>query len=255
MKRYPLIRHRVGILTVFAASLAVICIFLLTGNSGARAEELPANTPSDQKVLASALPYLQQNPDTVGWLKIGSIIDTPVVQGEGEFYLHHNFYGQESSAGTVFLDEECSISPKSEHMVLYGHNMKNGTMFGELDRYRDLSYLKANPVITFDTLYEEGKYVVVAVYDISGETEDPHFMQMLRFDFVDNEDFMTFYFDARWKSYFKVPVDVQYGDKLLSLITCSYSLYDGRLIVMLRELRPDEDPQQVAALMQSAVTK
>ena len=255
MRKSSLRWPREGILTALLISVAVICLCLFAGDYCARAEEPLPDPTAPPQPLAFALPYLQQNPDTVGWLKVGNIIDTPVVQGEGDFYLHHSFSGAESSAGTVFLDEECPIFPKGEHLLLYGHNMRNGTMFGELDRYRDLSFLKANSVITFDTIYEEGKYVVVAVFDISGETEDRHFMQMLRFNFVDNEDFMTFYFDARWKSYFKIPVDVRYGDKLLTLITCSYSLYDGRLIVMLREIRPDEDPQEIVALMQSTESK
>ena len=102
---------------------------------------------------------------------------------------------------------------------------------------------------------EEGKYVVVAVYDISGETEDPHFMQMLHFNFIDNEDQWNFLYEVRKRNFYEIPVDVEYGDRLISLITCSYTLYDGRMILMCRALRPDEDPQQIAALMQSTTVR
>lgn len=233
MKRHPLI--------------AIVCICLFAMSCGAIAE---------MPVLESALPYLEQNPATVGWLKVGNIVDSPVVRGDGTFYLNHNFYGEKSTGGTVFLDEECTILPKNDHMVIYGHNMRNGTVFGSLSKYRELTYLKANPIISFDTIYEEGKYVVVAVYDMSAETEDPHFMQMLHFNFTDNEDFWNFFeFEVQRRNIYDIPVDVEYGDKLLSLITCSYTLYDGRLIIMCRELRPDEDPQEITAAMQSAALR
>ena len=234
---------------------AMLCACLPAGNCSARAEEQPSDAVEKMPVLEFALPYLEKNPATVGWLKVGDIVDTPVVHGDGTFYLNHNFNGEISTGGMVFLDEECSILPRDEHWVLYGHNMRNGTVFGNLDRYRELSYLKKYPIISFDTIYEEKQYVVIAAYDMSAETEDPHFMQMLHFNFVDNEDFWNFYSEARRRSYYDIPVDAQYGDQLLSLITCSYTLYDGRLILMCRALRLDEDPQEIAAAMQSTALK
>ena len=257
MKKHSLItcwtNHSVAIL----AAIAAICVCLLAGGSGARAEEQPSGEIEVPALLEAAKPYLAQNSGTVGWLKVGDIVDTPVVKGMGEFYLSHNFLGERASEGAIFLDEECSIWPKDDHLVIYGHNMRNGRIFGNLDRYLDLSYLKKYPIITFDTIYEECKYVIVAVYEMSAETEDWHFMQMLKFNFDDNEDFWTFFHqtERRDRNIYNIPVDVDYGDKLLSLITCRYTLYDGRLIVMCRELRPDEDIQQATALMQSATLR
>ena len=227
------------------ALLAVIA--LLCG--GALAEEPP--------ILEAAKPYLAKNPATVGWLKVGDIVDMPVVRGDGEFYLHHDFGGVESPGGTIFLEEANSILPKDEHMIIYGHNMRDGSRFGSLDRYWNLSYLKKYPVITFETIYEECKSVVVAVYEMSGETEDWHFMQLLKYSFDDNEDFWTFFHQTERKdrNIYNIPVDVDYGDKLLTLITCRYTLFDGRLVVMCRELRPDETVEEVTALMQSATRK
>ena len=238
--------------------LAALCACLLSGGTlgfSALAQEQPAEAPAQPEMIEAAVPWLARNPDTIGWLKVGKVIDMPIVQRDNSFYLSHDYSGAKASGGTIFLDENCSILPQDDQLILYGHNMRIGTVFGELDRFRDLSYLKANPIITFDTLYEEAKYVIIAVFDMSAETEDPHFMQMLHFNFVDNEDFMTYYFEARRRSFFDIPVDVQYGDKLLTMITCSYSLRDGRLITMLRKLRPDEDPQSVAEVMQATVKK
>lgn len=246
MNRHSRIWRRRGILAGILALVLPLANFAL-------AEEPPAAT--QPPILAEALPLLERNPDTIGWLKVGDVVDMPVVQRDNDYYLHHNFDGKETSRGTVFLDEECSILPRDENLVLYGHNMRDGAVFGNLSRFRELSYLKKHPIATFDTIYQEGKYVIVAVYDMSAETEDSHFMQMLRFNFIDNEYFMGFYYEARDRSYYKIPVDVQYGDKLLTLITCSYTYYDGRLILILRELREDEDPNEVAALMQDTVLR
>lgn len=215
---------------------------------------LPVSVLAEEpQPMESALPWLEKNPDTVGWLKVGKIIDTPVVQRDNEFYLKHNYKGEKSSGGMVFVDEDCSVMPQDTHMVLYGHNMRNGTVFGELDRFRELSYLKKNAIVTFDTIYEEGQYVVIAAYDMSAETEDPYFMEMLRFNFATDEDFYDLVNDAQRRSFFVIPIDVQPSDHLISLITCSYTLYDGRMILMLRRIRPDENPEAVAEAIQSTV--
>ena len=239
------------------ALIAAACICLFAGNAGARAEELPGETAAEREPMEEALPWLERNPDTIGWLKVGKIIDTPVTQRDNEFYLKHNFKGERASGGMVFVDEECSIMPQDEHLVLYGHNMRNGTVFGELDRFRDLSYLKKNCIVTFDTIYQKGQYVVIAVFDMSAETEDPNFKQMLIFNFDEDaeESFEEFVGDAQERSFYEIPVDVQRGDRLISLITCSYTLYDGRLILLLRQIRPDEDPQEVAEIMQATEIK
>ena len=254
MKKDFLIRRGGNFLPVIFAAIAVICACMLAGG-GARAEESAPDASAQPQPLAEALPWLELNPDTVGWLRVGDIIDTPVVQRDNAFYLDHDYYGQEYSGGTVFIDEECSILPRDDHLVFYGHNMKNGTVFGELDRFRDLSYLRKYPIVTFDTIYGEGKYVIFAVYDMSAETEDPHFMQMLHFNFVDNEDLWNFLYEVRKRNFYEFPIDVEYGDELMSLITCSYTLYDGRMILMCRKLRADEDPQQIAVLMQSTTLR
>lgn len=221
---------------------------------GAVAEEAASDSSATPEPLEEAVPWLKINPDTVGYLKVGKIIDTPVVQRDSEFYLNHNFYGKRIYEGTVLMEEDCSIFPLDQHLVLYGHNMRNGHVFGELDRFRALSYLKKNAIVTFDTIYQEGQYVVIGVFDISNEDEDPHYMEMLIFNFED-EEFMDFIDEARERSFFEIPVDVQPGDRLLSLVTCSYTLPDGRLIVLLREIRPDEDPEEIQAAIQEIVEK
>ena len=238
-----------------ALAAVLVLIVLFCGlRGGAVAEELSPDGSAAPEPLEDALPWLKINPDTVGWLTVGKIIDTPVVQRDSEFYLEHNFFGKRAYEGTVLLEEDCSILPLDQHLVLYGHNMRNGRVFGELDRFRTLSYLKKNSVVTFNTIYQEGLYVVIGVFDISNEDEDPNYMEMLIFNFED-EEFMDFINEARERSFFEIPIDVQPGDRLLSLVTCSYTMNDGRLIILLREIRPDEDPEEIQAAMQATVEK
>ena len=249
MRRYSRFWRWMDRVTAILVLAAMICACPPARAEGV--EPPPEETPAPQPI-EDALPLIRINPDTVGWLQVGRIIDMPVVQRDNDYYLHHNFLGESVYAGTVFLDEECSILPRDEHLVLYGHNMRNGSVFGELDRYRDLKYLKANPIVSFDTIYEEGLYAVIAVFDISAETEDPDYLEMLTFNFEEDE-FAEFMEEVRERSFYVIPVDIRHGDHLLTLVTCSYTLYDGRLILMLREIRDDEDPQEIAEAMQSTV--
>lgn len=82
---------------------------------------------------------------------------------EGGFYLHHDFKGAESTEGSLFVDTKSNIYPQDSNTVIYGHNMKNGHMFGTLQLYLDADYFQAHKKIYFDTLYEAGEYEAVAV--------------------------------------------------------------------------------------------
>ena len=99
------------------------------------------------------------NPDMVGWIKIeGTPIDYPVMYTpeDGDFYLHHNFEGKTSRSGVPFIDERCSVGQPGANIIIYGHNMKNGSMFGTLDAYKDEAWFQAHPIIQYDTLNETG---------------------------------------------------------------------------------------------------
>ena len=105
-------------------------------------------------------------PDVVGWIKIdGTPIDYPVMQdttGE-DYYLNHNFEGKSDNKGAPFVDENTQIKPLDKNIVIYGHNTRDGSMFGDLDYYLDQAFYKKHPTIMFDTIYETGTYQIVAV--------------------------------------------------------------------------------------------
>lgn len=187
-------------------------------------------TPAPQQT-AQVLPryraLYEENSDLIGWLQIdGTDIDLPVVQtpGDNEYYLRRGFDKLYSTGGTLFLDEQCSILPDAPtaNWLIYGHNMADGSMFGELTRYREEAFYRAHPTFTFDTIYASGTWQVVAALDTTlGADELPYYT----------------FFDADTKLEWEKRVDAilqqslydtgitpEYGQQLLTLSTCGDTL-------------------------------
>lgn len=254
------------ILRVFCLLVAFACLTMLLWQFGTRLQgerandrmrELydPSASAEEAQTQESFAELLAANPDTVGWLSASETIDFAVVQRDNEYYLTHNFFGEETAEGAAFMDVGNSISPMDEHLLIHGHNMRNGTVFGDLDEFRNLDFVKANAVAAFNTIYADAQYVVFAVYDISATPGNENFMNMQTFNFDSDEEFMAFVNEAKERSVFDIPVDVQRGDQLLSLVTCSYSDDNGRLVVMLRALRDGETAEDMTAQVAQAVQK
>ena len=220
---------------------------LPTPNENTIVLSLPTEPPP-QESFAELLRY---NPDTVGYLSIGEIVDLPVVQRENdnEYYLTHAYSGEEAREGALFLDGANRLS--DENLIIYGHNMRNGTMFGELSSFGEREFLLKNAVVRFDTLYENALYVPFAMFEASMDEDDGHYFDVRQIVF-DETSFELFVLKLRGRSVFDVPVAVEYGDKLLTLVTCSYNDDDGRYIVALRKLREGETEEEIRALMAEA---
>lgn len=226
------------------------------------AEESPFDMPiavnealPRPKVSSAFNKLLEANPDTVGWLHVGDIIDFAVVHRDNEHYLTHNFFNEYAVEGAAFMDAGNSIWPEDTHLIIHGHNMIDGSVFGELKQFRNLEYLQAYPIATFNSLYREHQYVPIAVFDISAEPGYENYMDLQQFRFNNSKAFTDFIADAQQRSYYNIPVDVHPGDHLLSLVTCSYFDVNGRLVVMFRSLRDGESPEQIAALFQNVSVK
>ena len=220
---------------------------LPTPNENTIVLSLPTEPPP-QESFAELLRY---NPDTVGYLSIGEIVDLPVVQRENdnEYYLTHAYSGEEAREGALFLDGANRLS--DENLIIYGHNMRNGTMFGELSSFGEREFLLKNAVVRFDTLYENALYVPFAMFEASMDENDGHYFDVRQIVF-DETSFELFVLKLRGRSVFDVPVEVEYGDQLLTLVTCSYNDDDGRYIVALRKLREGETEEEMRALMAEA---
>lgn len=174
-------------------------------------------------VLPQYRALYEQNPDMVGWLRIdGTDIDLPVVQtpGDNEYYLRRGFDGLYATGGTLFLDERCSLSQDSptDNWLIYGHNMADGSMFGQLTRYREKDFWQEHPTFTFDTLYETGTWQVVAAVDtVLGADSLPYYT----FFDADTKLEWQHRVDAITElSLYDTGVTPEYGQQLLTLSTC-----------------------------------
>lgn len=177
-----------------------------------------------------------RNPDLVGWIRIdGTKLDNPVVQtpDRPNFYLDHDFDGNSSAWGAIYAREECNINEPSDNITLYGHNMRDGSMFAVLhDYWNNEETLKNNPLIFFDTLYEYHVYKIFSVFKTSanlGEGFPYHNM----IEASDKADFDNFVSKCKELSKYDTGITPQYGDKIICLSTCEYDLpgNNGRLVL------------------------
>ena len=196
-------------------------------------EPVPQYAPSGNLLVYDGL--WQENNDLAGWLTIADLdIDLPVMYtpSDTEYYLHRAFDGSYAASGSLFLGEGWTAD--ANHAIVYGHNMKNGTMFGELDRYQSLEYARDHPDIRFDTLREERTYTVLAAFYSRaygpGDTDAFRYYQYT--DLSDEETFEEYLAQVRSAALYDTGAEVQFGDRLLTLTTCSYHRKNGRFVVV-----------------------
>lgn len=201
------------------------------------------------------IPLLQINPETVGWIKVGNLADEPVVYRDNEFYLNHDFYQKKSSSGTVFVDVENTDLENDKYVIVYGHDLRDGSKFGSLKEYLNIEQLKNNIVIEWSSLYssEAEKYVVFSVFDSSMLEENKNYFDLRRFDEIDLDGTKKFIEEIRERSLYDIPVDVTAEDQIMVLVTCSYKHEDGRLLIFCRKARKAENVNTLLESMDSIV--
>ncbi len=185
----------------------------------------------------------EMNEDIIGWLTIdGTQVNYPVVQtDDNEYYLRKDFSKADNKHGIPFADCRVDISIPSTNIPIYSHNMKDGQMFGELINYQDLNYYKQHPVINFDSLYEEGKYKIVGMFIASTLPEHaPNFEYHNFIQASSDEDLMNFANDVLARSLIITGVDIQPGDQLITLSTCTYDFKEARFAIVARRVREGE---------------
>ena len=188
-------------------------------------------------VLPQYAALFQENADLFGWIRIPDTqIDYPVMYSpeEPERYLHRAFDRTESYSGTPFLDAECGKN--GSLLLIYGHHMKDGSMFGTLPEYADVSYWMLHPEIWLDTLYEERRYQIFAAFYASTDenTQMPYYAYKSLPNREAFDGLMTL-IDTR--KIYDTGIVPEYGDSILLLSTCSYHTENGRLAVAAVERR------------------
>lgn len=184
-------------------------------------------------VLEEYSEALAKYPDMVGWIRIdGTKLNYPVMQtpDRPNYYLDHNLNGVSSAWGAIYAREECDINKPSDNITLYGHHMRDGSMFACLDTYKYKKTWDNNPLIFFDTLHGYHVYKIFAVFTTSANIgEGFSYHQMI--DAKDKKDFDDFIAKCKELSLYDTGVTPEYGDKTICLSTCEYSHDNGRLVV------------------------
>lgn len=235
-------------------------------NSVSESVPEPAVTEPDapRPLLPVAQTLLEQNPDTVGWIKINNTrIDLPVVMktdepdgAKNDYYLTHNFNRESARVGTIFVDYRSTITDRaqSDNLVLYGHNEMSNEMFGDLDLYKQknaqqrwtqevLDFYKANPTFEFSTNYEVGTYKIFAYFvTVVNPEQDPKnpifdYVNYIDFDEARYNDFMD---NIMKRNMIVTDIDCQFGDKFVTLSTCAEEFEPSRFVVFGRKVREGE---------------
>ncbi len=175
------------------------------------------------------------NKRLIGWLKIDDTnIDYPVMQTtDNEYFLNHNINQQKDRNGALFLDKDCDVLAPSTNLIIYGHHMRSGNMFGTLDKYSSEEYYKEHPVIQFDSIYEKGTYEVMYVFRSKIYNEEDVVFKYYQFiDALSQQEFESNMQEMAAMSLYDTGVTASYGDRLLTLSTCDYYVDDGRFVVV-----------------------
>ena len=200
-------------------------------------EETAETTPPRPTTAGGMLPgykdIYDQNNDTVGWIKMeGTKMNYPVLQtpDDPNYYLYRDFDKKDSKRGSIYAWGEADINKPSDNITLFGHNMKDGTMFAALADYTEKETWEKNPLIFFDTLNEYHTYKIFAVFKTSANVGEG-FSYHKFVDAANEQEFNEFVSTCKKLSFYDTGITPVYGDKLICLSTCEYTLDNGRLVV------------------------
>lgn len=200
-------------------------------------------TQKEDKVVPDILSEYKnlhnKNKKLIGWIKIDDTnIDYPVMQTvNNEYYLNHNFNQEEDRNGCIFMDYQCDVIEGCDNMILYGHHMQSGKMFGTLNKYSSESYYQEHPNIQFDTIYEKGQYEIMYVFRSKVFSEEEITFKYYQFINAGSEqEFNSYMNEMAALSLYDTGVTATYGEQLLTLSTCDYQENDGRFVVVAKRV-------------------
>lgn len=179
----------------------------------------------------------EQNNDFVGWITIPDTnINYPVMQtpDNPNFYLKHNFEKKYSAHGVPYVQENCTPDV-SDNIVIYGHHMKDGSMFEDLCKYESEDFYREHKTIYFDTLSGFGEYEIVVVFKTVAYSA-AGFKYYTFVNIETQEAFDDFLDGCHALCLYETGVSAEYGDKLITLSTCEYSRTNGRMVVVAKKI-------------------
>ena len=180
-----------------------------------------------------------ENLDIVGWIEIeGTNINYPVLQGnDNSYYMNHNYKKEENTYGSIFLDKDYDWSIPSSNLLLYGHNLQDGSLFHDILNYKDESYYNQHPIVRFTTEKEDYEYEIIAAFysRVYYKSETDVFRYYYFVNAENEEEYNEFVNDAKEASIYDTGKTAEYGEQLITLSTCSYHIEDGRFAVVAKK--------------------
>ena len=196
-----------------------------------------------------------RNDEIVGWLKLDRMLEEAVVQRDNVFYMTHDVRKRKNSNGAIFLDAAVSLETRPYTLLLYGHNMKSGAMFGCLRNYENLDFYRQNCFLTFESEHEAGRYAVFAAGSIGIEEGQANYIDVFWMLSDRADERQRLIRALRENSEIQCGLEVLPEDQLILLVTCVDS-QEQRRVVAARRLRPEETEQGVLdVILKTAVQK
>ncbi len=199
-----------------------------------------AETPD---ILPEYIDIYNKNKRLIGWLEIADInggvfLSYPVMQTtDNTYYLTHGFNQENDKNGCIFMDCDCDAIKPSDNLILYGHHMMSGAMFGNLVKYENKDFYETHKIIKFDTIYEHGEYEVMFAFRTSLKYEND--ISFKYYEFIDAngpEEFNSYMNEMASMALYDTGVTAVWGDQLLTLSTCDYQEDNGRFAVVARRI-------------------
>lgn len=202
-------------------------------------EEMPEELfRGEGSILPSYAELYRKNPDMAGWIFIeNTAINYPVMHtpDNPDFYLNHNFDKKYSSFGVPYVAGDCCIEEPSDNIIIYGHHMRGGRMFGALTDYTDKAFYESHKIIRFDTITDKAEYEIVAVFKTTAY-DNAGFKYYQFVNAGKAEVFQAYVEKCKSLALYDTSVTAEYGDKLITLSTCEYSRKNGRLVVVAKRI-------------------
>ena len=193
----------------------------------------------EKRKLESYQKLYEQNNDMVGWIQIEeTTIDFPVMQKKSikNYYLPRNFNKEYSFGGLPYVQENCDVFAPSDNVIIHGHRRSDGSMFYALLKYKDVEFYHQHPIINFDTIYECHQYEIIAVFSIKVNTGNDKFPFYNYINFTSSADFDKYVDTCKEYALYDTKVTAEYGDKLITISTCDFSITDGRFLVVAKRI-------------------
>ena len=203
-----------------------------------QSEELEDLKTDKGIIIGKYVPIWQKNNDLIGWIRIdGTKIDFPVMQtpDDPEYYLRRDFNREHSTGGVPFMDVHSDIFMPTSNFMIYGHNMKNGSMFHDLIKYEDEEFYRDHKTINFDTIYKGGQgvyQVVAAGYSQIYDKDSSKFKYYAYAGMTSEREYHEFVDGVKKLSCYDTGVGPEYGSQLITLSTCTNVSDEGRFFVV-----------------------